>query len=105
MGRLSFGYSGGGTTIEGRTKQPQRCDPDCRVCMVSYSYSWKPYSNTAWSQLSKRAQLLHRIDTNAEAGLIARGGIHVQRALLDCLVEREHRLAVGLFGGFFFGLF
>jgi hypothetical protein len=57
------------------------------------------------SQLSKRAQLLHRIDTNPEAGLIARGGIHVQRALLDCLVERGHRLPVGLFGGLFVALF
>jgi hypothetical protein len=58
-----------------------------------------------YSQLSKRAQLLHRIDTSAEAGLIARGGIHVQRALLDCLVERGDRLAIGLFGGLFVALF
>jgi hypothetical protein len=64
-----------------------------------------PHSNTAWSQLIKTAQLLHRIDTSAEAGLITRGGIYVQRALLDCLVECGHRLAVGLFGGLFVALF
>jgi len=69
------------------------------------SYSWDATFETAFSQLRKRAQLLHRIDTGAEAGLIARGGVHVQRALLDCLVERGHRLAVGLFGGLFVALF
>ena len=42
-------------------------------------------------------QLLHRIDADAEAGLVARGGIAVQRAFLDGLVERGDRLAIGLF--------
>ena len=44
-------------------------------------------------------QLLHRIDTRAQPRLVARGGIPVQRALLDRLVECGHRLAVGLLGG------
>ena len=101
----SFGYSGGGITIEVVPDNINDATQIVGYAWLSSSYRWTPYSNTAGSQLSKRAQLLHRIDTNAEAGLIARGGIHVQRAFLDCLVESGYGLAVGLFGGLFVALF
>src|ERR1039458_7031431 len=40
----------------------------------------------------------------AEARLVARSGVAVQRALLDCFVERGNRLAVGLFGSWLVAL-
>lgn len=53
-------------------------------------------------------RLLHRINANAQAGLIARGGVLVQRPLLNGLVERGDGLAEHLLGGrlvaFFNGL-
>jgi len=49
--------------------------------------------------------LLHRRNALAQARLVAGGGVAVQRALLDGLVERGHRLAVGRFGGGFVAFF
>ena len=56
-------------------------------------------------QIPKCEHLLHRIHTSAQPRFIARRGIPVQRTLLDRLVERRHRLAVGLFGRLLVSLF
>ena len=52
--------------------------------------------------------LFHRADAHAQAGLVARSGVLVQRPLLDRLVEGGYGLAVHLLGGclvaFFDGL-
>ena len=53
---------------------------------------------------SLKSLLLHCSHTHTEAGLVARSSIFMQRALLDCLIERRHRLAVGLLGGWFVAL-
>src|SRR5271169_4014920 len=49
---------------------------------------------------AKSQHLLHRTDALAQPRLVARGGIPMQSALLNRLVERGHRLAVGLLGCF-----
>src|SRR5215467_3620876 len=43
--------------------------------------------------------LLYRGDARRKAGLVARGGVLVQRALLDRFVEGGDGLPVGLLGG------
>jgi hypothetical protein len=43
--------------------------------------------------------LFHRSDTGAQAGLVARRGVLVQRALLDSLVEGGNRRAIELLSG------
>src|SRR5581483_5326976 len=50
------------------------------------------------------AQLLNRGDAGAQARFVARGGVLVQRALLDGFVEYRHRFSVGLFGRRFIAL-
>lgn len=51
-------------------------------------------------KLKARSQrLLHCRDALAQAGLVARSGVLVQRAFLDRFVEGGDGLAVGLFGG------
>lgn len=56
-------------------------------------------------QRLKPRGLFHRIDASAQARLVTCGGIPVQRALLDGLVEGGDGLAVGLFGGLLVALF
>jgi hypothetical protein len=51
--------------------------------------------------LPRAEKLLHRSDALAQAGLVARRGVLVQRALLDGLIQRGNRLTIDLFSGGF----
>jgi hypothetical protein len=50
-------------------------------------------------------KLLHRVDANAQARLVARGGIPVQRTLLNGFVEGRYCGAVGLLSGLLVAFF
>src|SRR5580658_2341516 len=54
---------------------------------------------------AKSQKLFHRRDTLAQTRLVARSGVLVQQTLLNALVERGYRLAVGLLGGSFVAFF
>ncbi len=54
---------------------------------------------------AKKRELLDRVDAHAQARLVARRRILVQRALLDGFVEGRNGLAVGLFGRALVALF
>jgi hypothetical protein len=45
----SFGYSGGGTTIEVVPNNINYATQIVGYAWLSSSYSWTPYSNAAWS--------------------------------------------------------
>ena len=44
-------------------------------------------------------ELLQRIQSRTQAGLVAAGSVLVQHAFLDCLVESGNSPAIRLFGG------
>jgi hypothetical protein len=83
----------------GRAGATSACQPFVSHREPSLLLSQRAHEKGGARPAPRAKQLLHRIDADAEAGLITRGGIAVQRTLLDCLVERGHRLAVGLLGG------
>ncbi len=49
--------------------------------------------------IAQRSCQLHCVDAGSQPRFIARGGVFVQRTLLNRLIKRGNRLAVGLLGG------
>jgi hypothetical protein len=54
---------------------------------------------TLWWRQTECKLLLNRCYTRAQAGLVARRRIFVQRAFLDSLIQGGNGLAIGLLGG------